>query len=270
VLPGAMTAATERRLFVLELDTESHAAELTDSPHRRAYPLIGSVEVSTGALIRRRHQALDPLMQHHFDAVRSGQSQTLPIDNPRGPLIWMWVPFSLSFAQYPKSMIGVSKQSLPDIHDLPFGVTEVAPNRPKMASELIYRWLLAKVTQILQIPNDKRRVERMKPIEVAASPVRNLAILVKHELPERLRLHGDYVVTTASSDAVVGRFCCSIKPAATAELRTVDVRVPDPADDWDTEVHRRDPSSDLSWPGNPRVKCDHFRVYVIRGSYRGC
>ena len=67
-----------------------------------------------------------------------------------------------------------------------------------MASELIYRWLLSKVAQILQIPNDERRVERMKPIEVAAGPVRNLTISVKHELPERLRLHPHHVVTTAS------------------------------------------------------------------------
>ena len=137
-------------------------------------------------------------MQHSLDAVRNGQRQTLPIDNPRGPLIWMRVPFRLSFAQYPEPMLRVSKQSLPDIHDLPFGVTEVATNRPKMASEVIYRWLLAEVAQILQIPDDERRVERMKPIEVAASPVRNLAIFVERELPERLRLHPHYVVTPAS------------------------------------------------------------------------
>jgi hypothetical protein len=137
-------------------------------------------------------------MQRSLDAVRDGQRQTLPIDNPRGRFIWMRIPFRLSFAQYPESMIRVSKQSLPDIHDLPFGVTEVATNRPKMASELIYRWLLSKVAQILQIPNDESRVERMKPVEVAASPVRNLAISVKHELPERLRLHPHHVVTTAS------------------------------------------------------------------------
>jgi hypothetical protein len=48
-----------------------------------------------------------------------------------------------------------------------------------MASEVIYRWLLAEVAQILQLPNDERRVERMKPIEIAASPVRNLAISVE-------------------------------------------------------------------------------------------
>jgi hypothetical protein len=67
-----------------------------------------------------------------------------------------------------------------------------------MASELIYRRRLSKVAQILQNPHDERRVERMKPIEVAASPVRNLAISVKHDLPERLRLHPHHVVTTAS------------------------------------------------------------------------
>jgi hypothetical protein len=138
------------------------------------------------------------LTQRSLDAVRGGQWQTLPIDNPRGRFIWMRIPFRVSFAQYSESMIRVSKQSLPDIHDLPFGVTEVATNRPKMASELIYRWILSKVAQVLQIPNDERRVERMKPIEVAASPVRNLAISVKHELPERLRLHPHHVVTTAS------------------------------------------------------------------------
>jgi hypothetical protein len=38
----------------------------------------------------------------------------------------------------------------------------------------------------------------MKPIEVAASPVRNVAISVEREWPERLRLHPHYVVTTAS------------------------------------------------------------------------
>jgi Tn3 transposase DDE domain len=183
-------------LFVLELDTESHAPEPTDSPHRRAYVRICSVEVSTSALIRGRHQAVDPLMQRSLDAVRDGQRQTVPLDNPRGRFIRLRIPFRLSFAQYPESMIRVSKQALPDIQHLPFGVTEVATNRPKMASELIYRWLLSKVAQILQMPNDERRIERMKPIEVAASPVRNLAISVKHELPERLRLHPHHVVTT--------------------------------------------------------------------------
>jgi hypothetical protein len=95
-------------------------------------------------------------------------------------------------------MIRVSKQSLPDIHDLPFGVTEVATNRPKMASELIYRWLLPKVAQILQIRNDERRVERMKPIEVAASPVRNLAYPASTNCQRGLGCTLTTFVTTAS------------------------------------------------------------------------